>query len=109
MVKLQQSDEVKHFAPAAFNPEHTKYIARSEKAKPMAVNMYSAFWTLVVCVAVTIGVSLFTRPKPDEELKNLVMGLTPRPDEGPCPWYKHPILWAVVVLVALVAVNVIFW
>ena len=56
----------------------------------MAVNMYSAFWTLVVCVVVTIGVSLFTRPKPDAELKNLVMGLTPLPDEGPCPWYEQP-------------------
>jgi len=75
----------------------------------MAVNMYSAFWTLCVCVAVTIGVSLLTEPKPDEELKNLVMGLTPLPDEGPCPWYEKQILWAVVVGVVLVAINVIFW
>lgn len=108
-VRLEQSEVSEHFVPAAFNPNHTKYIARSEKAKPMAVNMYSAFWTLCVCVAVTIGVSLLTEPKPDEELKNLVMGLTPLPDEGPCPWYEKPILWAVVVGVVLVAINVIFW
>jgi hypothetical protein len=97
------------FAPAAFNPDHTRYVARSRKAKPMAVNMYSGWWSLVVCVLVTVGVSLFTKPKPEAELRNLVMGLTPRPDEGPCPWYRKPALWATVVAVVLVAVNVVFW
>jgi SSS family solute:Na+ symporter len=97
------------FAPAAFNPDHTRYVARSPKAKPMAVNMYSGWWSLVVCVLVTVAVSLFTRPKPESELRNLVMGLTPRPEEGPCPWYEKPALWATVVAVVLVAVNVIFW
>jgi SSS family solute:Na+ symporter len=100
---------VQRFAPAAFNPDHTKYIARSEKAKPMAVNMYSGWWSLVVCVVMTVLVSLFTKPKPETELKNLVYGLTPLPDEGPCPWYERPALWAAVVGVALVAVNVVFW
>ena len=75
----------------------------------MAVNMYSAIWTLLACLAVAIGVSLVTKPKPDAELKNLVMGLTPRPDEGPCPWYERPMLWATVVFVVLVAINVVFW
>jgi SSS family solute:Na+ symporter len=75
----------------------------------MAVNMYSGWWSLVVCVLVTVGVSLFTRPKPDAELRNLVYGLTPRPDEGPCPWYEKPAFWAAVVAAVLVAVNVVFW
>ena len=97
------------FAPAAFNPDHTETIARSRKAKPMAVNMYSGWWSLVVCVLVTVGVSLVTRPKPDAELRNLVLGRTARPDDGPCPWYEKPALWATVVGAILVAVNVIFW
>ncbi len=101
--------EVRYFAPAEFNPDHAKFIARSVKARPMAVNLYSGFWTLLVCVTVTVGVSLFTRPKPDAELKDLVMGLTERPDEGPVPWYESPRLWAAVVLVILVAINIIFW
>ena len=75
----------------------------------MAVNMYSAFWTLIVCVSVLIGVSLFTEPRPESELHNLVMGLTPLPVDGLAPWYKRPHLWAAVVSVVLVAVNVIFW
>jgi SSS family solute:Na+ symporter len=108
-VQVHAQSISKRFAPAAFNPDHTKYVARSEKAKPMAVNMYSGWWSLVVCVLVTIGVSLVTKPKPDAELKNLVMGLTPRPDDGPCPWYERPGLWATVIAVVLVAVNVIFW
>jgi len=108
-VRVKAADVLQHFVPGAFNPAHVKYIARWENAKEMAVNMYSAFWTLCVCVAVAIGVSLFTRPKPDAELKNLVFGLTPLPDEGPCPWYQRPVLWAAVVAVVLVAINVIFW
>jgi SSS family solute:Na+ symporter len=97
------------FAPAAFNPAHVKFIARSEKAKPMAVNMYSGWWSFVVCIVMTVLVSLVTKPKPEAELKNLVMGLTPLPDEGPCPWYKKPAFWAIVVCLALVAVNILFW
>jgi SSS family solute:Na+ symporter len=108
-VRIKAKDTAKKFAPAAFNPDHTKYIARSDKAKPMAVNMYSAWWSFVVCITVTILVSLATKPKSDAELKNLVMGLTPLPDEGPCPWYQKPVLWAGVVMVALVAVNIMYW
>ena len=105
-----ESETVSHtFAPAAFNPDHARVIARSEKAKPMAINMYSGWWSLVVCLLVTFLVSMFTRPKPESELKNLVLGLTPLPDEGPCPWYQKPVVWASVVAMALLAINIIFW
>ncbi len=108
-VQVHAQTVSRRFAPAAFNPAHTKWIARSEKAKPMAVNMYSGWWSFVVCVLTTVLVSLFTKPKPEAELKNLVMGLTPLPDEGPYPWYKKPIFWAAVVTVVLVTINIIFW
>lgn len=108
-VKVSSATVSQKFSPSAFNPQHAKLIARSEKAKPMAVNMYSAWWSLVVCVGVTVLVSLVTRPKPDSELKDLVMGLTTLPDEGPCPWHRSPKLWATVVAVVLVVINVIFW
>ena len=108
-VEVNASDVTQKFVPSAFNPAHAKLIARSEKAKGMAINMYSAWWSFVVCVSMTVLVSLFTRPKPEAELKNLVMGLTEIPDQGPCPWYKSPKLWATMVMLALVAVNIIFW
>jgi SSS family solute:Na+ symporter len=108
-VEVEATEIVKHFAPADLNPEHVQWIARSKKAQPMAVNMYSAFWTLCVSIAVNLVVSLFTKPKPDEELKNLVYGLTPLPDEGPAPWYKSPYLWATIVMIVLIAINIRFW
>jgi SSS family solute:Na+ symporter len=104
------ADQVSHtFMPSDFNPDHTRWIARSEKAKPMAVNMYSSWWTLLCCLVVTVAVSLVTKPKSDAELENLVMGLTRRPDEGPAPWYTSPKLWATVVMLMIVALNILFW
>ncbi len=89
-VTIQASYMSKKFDAAAFNPAHTKYIARSEKAKPMAVNMYSGFWSLVVCLLVTFVVSLFTKPKPDAELKDLVYGFTVIPRPGTLPVVRQP-------------------
>ncbi len=108
-VAIQAAHISKKFDAASLNPAHTKYVARSDKAKGMAVNMYSGFWSLVVCMTVTILVSLFTKPKPEAELKDLVFGLTKIPTEEVGPWYSSPKLWAGVVFVVLVAINIIFW
>jgi SSS family solute:Na+ symporter len=97
------------FDATALNPEHVKYIALSPLAKDMAVNMYGGLWSLLVCVIVTVGVSLLTRPKPESELANLVYGLTPLAKGGPCPWYESPKFWAAIVGIVLVVVNIIFW
>jgi SSS family solute:Na+ symporter len=97
------------FDAAHLNPDHVQLIALSPLAQDMAVNMYSALWSLLVSMGVTVVVSLFTRQKPDKELENLVYGLTRLPDEGPTPWYKLPKFWAAVVFAVLVVVNVIFW
>ncbi len=108
-VTIQAAHVSKKFNAASFNPAHTKYVARSDKAMGMAVNMYSGFWSLVVCLSVTILVSLFTKPKPEAELKDLVFGLTKIPTEAVGPWYSSPKLWAGVVFVVLVAINIVFW
>ena len=85
------------------------YIALSPNAKDMAENMYRCLWSWVVCVAVTVLVSVWTKPKPDHELQGLVYGLTPLPSEGHLPWHKRPVFWAVAVAVTLVILNVLFW
>jgi len=98
-----------YFDAAHLNPDHVRTIAMSPLAQDMAVNMYSALWSLLVCMGVTVFVSLVTKPKTREELKDLVYGLTKIPDEGPTPWYKHPNFWAGVVFCVLVAINIILW
>ncbi len=98
-----------YFDATSLNPDHVRHIAFSPLAQDMAVNMYSAFWSLLVSMGVTVLVSLFTRPKTEEELRDLVYGLTRLPDDGPCPWYRNPKIWALAVFVVLVAINIIFW
>jgi solute:Na+ symporter, SSS family len=58
---------------------------------------------------VTILVSLLSRPKPANELHNLVYGLTNIPNEPNVPWYKRPAPLALVVVVAVVLLNLLFW
>jgi SSS family solute:Na+ symporter len=75
----------------------------------MAQDMYQALWSWIVCVLVTIIVSLLTTPKPDTELAGLVYGVTVIPHEEAVPWYQRPVFWAVVVAGVFVVLNVIFW
>lgn len=91
------------------DPSALRYIALSPQAKDMAENMYRALWSWIICVGVTLLVSLATRPKPDAELAGLVYGCTELPSEGHLPWTQRPIFWAGVVLVVFVILNVIFW
>jgi len=100
---------VRRLEATKLNAQHAEIIATSPKAQEMAITMYSGFWSLLLTIGTVVMVSLFTKPKSDEELKDLVYGLTPLPDQGPCQWYKHPVLWAGVVGIVLVAVNIIFW
>ena len=85
------------------------HCAFAHKRKPMAENMYRALWSWIVCVGVTVVVSLMTTPKPDEELVGLVYGATEIPSEGDLLWFQKPIFWAALVAIALVIVNIIFW
>jgi len=91
------------------DPSALRYVALSTDAKDMAENMYRALWSWIICVIVTIAVSLVTKPKTDKELEGLVMGLTVIPSEQDLPFYERPLFWAGVVAVVFVALNVIFW
>jgi SSS family solute:Na+ symporter len=90
-------------------PGALRYIAGSPFAKDMAENMYRALWSWLICVGVTVVVSLLTKPKPDSELTGLVYGATDIPSEGHLAWYQRPIFWAGVAMAILIALNVIFW
>ncbi len=91
------------------DPNALRHVAFSEHAKDMAENVYRAMWSLIVNVVVTCAVSLFTKPKPDHELKGLVYGLTELVAEGHFPFFRRPITWAAAVAVGFVLLNALFW
>ena len=86
-----------------------RYIAMSSDAKPMAENLYRALWSWIICVVVTVVVSLVTKPVPTEQLSGLVYGVTPIPDDGATTIWQKPIFWAIVVIVVFFILNLIFW
>jgi SSS family solute:Na+ symporter len=91
------------------DPTALRYVALSPHAKDMAENMFRALWSWLLCLIVTVVVSLLTKPKPEAELTNLVYGCTDIPSEGDLPLWQRPIFWAGVVAVVFIALNIIFW
>jgi solute:Na+ symporter, SSS family len=67
----------------------------------------------VVDIALSVGISLVTQPKPVSELKGLVYSETPREDlvdanEATYPWYRRTIPLASIALVMVIILNAIF-
>jgi SSS family solute:Na+ symporter len=91
------------------DPKALSIVALSPNAKDMAENMYRGLWSWIICVVVTVVVSYMTAPKPESELTGLVYGATQIPEEGQVPLYERPAIWAVVVSVVFVALNIYFW
>ncbi len=89
-------------------PSALSIIALSPNAKDMAENMYRALWSWLVCVTVTVVVSMMTRPLPMERLKGLVYGATELPSEGHLPLRERPVFWAGIVAAVLVVINIYF-
>jgi SSS family solute:Na+ symporter len=72
------------------------------------------FWIAIVawgtCFVLTILISLLTRRnKTDEELKGLVYSLTPKPETAHEAWYKQPVTLGILILLATLILNIIFW
>jgi SSS family solute:Na+ symporter len=91
------------------DPSALRYVALSPDAKALAEDMYRALWSWLVCVTVTVLVSLATKPKPVSELEGLVYGVVPLPVEHDDHWYQKPIVWAATIAVLFVILNIIFW
>jgi solute:Na+ symporter, SSS family len=91
------------------SPSALSIIALSPNAKDMAENMYRALWSWLICVIVTVTVSLMTQPKPTSELVGLVYGATDIPEETGLALYQRPLFWAVIVTIVFVGVNLLFW
>jgi solute:Na+ symporter, SSS family len=97
------------WAAVKLDPDALRYVALSSHARDMAENMYRALWSWIVCVIVTVAVSLLTKPKTDAALEGLVYGVTAIPKEDDVAVWQRPWFWAVVVTAGFVVVNVVFW
>ena len=97
------------YAWVKVNPDAVKYVALSSQAQDQAQNMFRALWCWLICVVVTVVVSLLTKPKTDAELADLVYGLTPIPHDEKVSVFHRPVFWGVVVAIAFVILQIIFW
>jgi len=73
----------------------------------------AASTAFVVDIALSIAVSLATKPKPASELVGLVYSETPKeqrtdPDEASYPWYRRTVPLASLALVMVIALNLVF-
>jgi SSS family solute:Na+ symporter len=106
---LGTASSISMWAWVMVDPSALRYVAMSPHAKALAQDMYQALWSFLVCVIVTVAVSLVTKPKTDSELNGLVYGLTEVPSVGNLPIYQKPLFWAGVVVVIFFVLNVYFW
>jgi SSS family solute:Na+ symporter len=75
----------------------------------MAANFWRAGWAWLICFAVTIIVSLFTRRKPKTELVGLVKGLTVERAFEPVPFVRTPEFYGLVSVIVFMVLNIYFW
>ena len=75
----------------------------------MAQNLWMAIFAWSTCFAVTLLVSLATRPRPEDELRGLVYSLTPHVVDSHEPWHRRPAMLAIIVGICVVVLNLIYW
>jgi SSS family solute:Na+ symporter len=97
------------FSAMKFDPRWIAVFALSPDAKGLAQDMYQSLWSCVTCVAVTLLVTLVTKPRPDAELKGLVYSLTEVAHEDRVGLLHRPIFWGGVAMALLVVLQIIFW
>ena len=80
----------------------------------LSASFWQSIWAFIVGTLVLVVVSLVTKPKPQEDLRGLVWGLTRKEertvDEDPRDrlWWRSPVLLGAVVLVIVLVLNIIF-
>jgi SSS family solute:Na+ symporter len=97
------------YALVKVNHSYLAIIALSPNAKDMAENLYRALWSWIICVVVTIVVSLVTTPKSPAELKGLVYGYADLASEKGVALYRRPVFWAFGVAIFFAILQWMFW
>ncbi len=88
----------------------TSFFTPIQGAGFMAANFWRAIWSWLIAAGLAVGISLFTKPRKDEELVGLVWSLTRiEHEEEKVAWYRTPGFWAAVSAVLFVFFNLYFW
>jgi len=75
----------------------------------MAANIYIIIVGWLLGLAVTIGISLTTKPQPEKDLVGLVYSLSRVQDEKPVRWLRAPGFWAIILLAMFLLLAYFFW
>ena len=97
------------FLMVKISPGTLSLIALSSNAKVLAEDMYRALWSWIICVVVTVVISLATKAHEERDLIGLVYGATEVPGEGHLPLAKRPVFWVVVCFAVFLVLQWIFW
>jgi len=85
---------------------HVAHVFQSD----MAQNFWLASFAFTACFILTVAISLATsQKKSDEELKGLVYSLTPKVKDHEQHVLLRPAVLGVILIVACVILNIIFW
>lgn len=91
------------------SPSH---IAFSRDASEMSLNLWRAWWSWLITFVITLSLSFFTKPNPEEKIKGLVLGLDTESEENQkknIPFFKKAEFWALLSLTILILLNIIFF
>jgi SSS family solute:Na+ symporter len=76
---------------------------------PMAQNFWIAIVAWTTCFLLTAAVSMVTTPRPIEELRGLVYGVTELKHDEATQWYKRPVPIAILVAALAILLNIVFF
>jgi SSS family solute:Na+ symporter len=68
-----------------------------------------AIVAFTVCFAFTAIISLFTKPRAEEELKGLVYSLTPKQKFEGVSWLKNPLILGAIILFITLLINILLF
>ncbi len=74
----------------------------------LALGLYGGIAACSVALVVAALVSLLTAPRAAQELAGLVYSLTPQASTASRPWWKRPQTLAALILLAALALNIVF-
>jgi SSS family solute:Na+ symporter len=85
------------------------YVAFNEHASPMALAFWQAIWGWSTTFVLTIVISLMTDKPLDHQLEDLVYNHESLDSYHEYPWYRRPVILAIIAGIIMIALNIYYW